>query len=200
MLCENCSESPCSCLDSRVAAELSPFTNAIDAIWHNPEKYDMRVHGPRALKAGDNNIGLKAALIDAVATMRVAAFVHQNHHWTVSGPEFYSDHKLFEQLYEESQDQIDELAEKAVSVAGVSAVDFGAGFLRKLAALLPALDGLPPVKASLAIEERVLGAIGRVKGCGDPITAGIENLLDDICDNHESFQYLLGQRDTGAVP
>ena len=106
MLCENCSESPCSCLDSRVAAELSPFASAVDAIWHNPEKYDMRAHGPRVLKAG--GVGLKDALVDAVATMRLAAFVHQNHHWTVSGPGFYSDHKHFEQLYDESQEQIDE--------------------------------------------------------------------------------------------
>ena len=194
-MCAHCSKTSCTCLQERVAAELaSAFGDAIDAIWKNPERYNQVLHGPRLFKAASPK--LKTAVIDLVSTMRLAALTHQGNHWTVSGPEFYSDHKLFERLYEESQAQIDALAEKAVSLMQVRAIELHEGLQRCMPLLNLLISLAVPGESSGLAEDHVQAAVLAVKACGqsEPLTPGLTNLLDDIYDTHESFQYLLGQR------
>jgi len=55
-----------------------------------------------------------AELSSLLAVLRSAAIVHQAHHWQTRGIPFEGDHKLYEQLYNESLEMIDQLAERAV--------------------------------------------------------------------------------------
>jgi starvation-inducible DNA-binding protein len=58
-------------------------------------------------------------------------------HWNVRGPQFYSLHKLFEELYGSLQGEVDTLAER-ISILG----GFASGSLRRQAAL-SSLEELP---------------------------------------------------------
>ncbi|MBP1915253.1 starvation-inducible DNA-binding protein [Lederbergia galactosidilyticus] len=41
-----------------------------------------------------------------------------NHHWYVKGPHFFSLHEKFEELYNEADKNIDELAERLLAIGG----------------------------------------------------------------------------------
>jgi len=58
-------------------------------------------------------------------------------HWNVRGPEFYQLHKLFDDLYEPLGDQVDSIAERAVTLGG-----FAMGTVR-CAAANSALEEFP---------------------------------------------------------
>src|ERR1700733_8176214 len=121
---------------------LKPTDESIQVVWHDPTAYDPLKHGPpylpgvtyepvklsseqkkeirrRAKQASDLVAPeipgyQRADLPMLLAAMQAAAMVHQMHHWMCKGPTFFADHKLFERLYEESLELIDQLAEKAV--------------------------------------------------------------------------------------
>jgi starvation-inducible DNA-binding protein len=74
-------------------------------------------------------------------------------HWNVKGPNFIALHELFDKLAEESEDYIDDLAERVTALGGVAL-----GTAREVAkkSRLPeiALGGLPGVEAVKALVER----------------------------------------------
>ncbi|GAC1620236.1 MAG: DNA starvation/stationary phase protection protein Dps [Nevskia sp.] len=74
-------------------------------------------------------------------------------HWNVKGPNFIALHELFDKLAEESEDYIDDLAERATALGGVAV-----GTAREVAkkSRLPeiALGGLPGMDAVTALVER----------------------------------------------
>lgn len=139
-----------------------------------------------------------------VAVLRAAALVHQSHHWQTRGDTFYSDHKLYEQLYGESLGPIDRLAERAVGsghrllvhpviqAAQVAAlVKFFCGDIQ--------IDPTPDEYAltSFMTEAHVLSLMGMAYGAlkaSSALSPGTDNLLQDIADTHETFVYLLRQR------
>lgn len=83
-------------------------------------------------------------------------------HWNVKGPHFIALHELFDKLAEESEDYIDDLAERVTALGGVAL-----GTARAVAtkSRLPeiALTGLPGTEALKALVERyaLLGASTR---------------------------------------
>src|SRR5690349_16683526 len=66
------------------------------------------------------NIGVKpenlsevaASLNKMLADEHVLYIKTRNAHWNVEGPDFYTQHKFFEEHYEQLQDIIDEVAER----------------------------------------------------------------------------------------
>jgi len=48
----------------------------------------------------------------------------QNFHWNVTGPLFYSLHKLFEEQYQELANAVDEIAERIRSLGGYTPASF----------------------------------------------------------------------------
>jgi starvation-inducible DNA-binding protein len=46
--------------------------------------------------------------------------MYKKHHWQVAGPTFYSLHLLFDKHYEEQNELVDLLAERVLSLGGVS--------------------------------------------------------------------------------
>jgi starvation-inducible DNA-binding protein len=51
-----------------------------------------------------------------LADLRVHHHNLRNFHWTVSGPQFYELHKKFEQLYDQTNELIDDVAERLLAL------------------------------------------------------------------------------------
>lgn len=60
----------------------------------------------------DQLIGIKSLLERLLADQYVLYTKTRNFHWNVQGPEFYELHKLFEEQYDQLDEQIDEVAER----------------------------------------------------------------------------------------
>ncbi len=149
--------------------------------------------------------GLALAELGAfVAVLRSAALVHQSHHWQTRGDTFYSDHKLYEGLYEESLSFIDRIAERAVGAGNRllvhpviqasqvgSIVKFFCGDIQA--------DPTPDQYAlvSFMTEVYVLSFLGmtyQALEATQMLSKGTDNLLQETADKHETFVYLLRQR------
>ncbi len=60
---------------------------------------------------------LHARLADAID---LATQIKQAH-WTVKGPHFYSLHKMFDDIHEDVQEYVDDIAERAIQLGGQTA-------------------------------------------------------------------------------
>lgn len=118
-----------------------------------------------------------APLAQLLATARAVAFVHQAAHWQTRGGHFYGDHLLFERLYNESQDFIDELAERTVGSGALPLV----GTHPQISAIRHAIDRQVPQGANTP-QQLV------------QISFEAERALVELSDLHEQFIYLLQQR------
>lgn len=138
-----------------------------------------------------------------LAHLRALSLTHQVHHWQAKGDPFFGDHKLFEQLYTGTLEEIDSIAERAVGLGGPENVDLAAQLGHSIK-LIGAFDsnGTIPVPSMLAKRSldmefgfiRCLDlAAGSMRDSGT-LTRGTDNLLAGIEDAHESNVYLLKQR------
>lgn len=216
----------------------SPY-DSTEVVWHDPTKYDAIKHGPsylpgrtklasaqkaevRAFVKQAADPGLKdlpevSPLSMVLTFMRALAHVHQSHHWQTRGQTFYADHLLFERLYSESLEFIDQVAERAVGIYGPEAVD---PFLQatgvqivvayvcghtKGDAMQTSLEANTPelmVERSLRGEVKFLKVLeASIKALGEfgKLSPGTSNLLEGVSDKHEAFVYLLRQRSGGRV-
>lgn len=53
-----------------------------------------------------------------VATLKCIYSISQQNHWKAKGSSFYSDHLLFQRIYEQTQENVDEAAEKFLAILG----------------------------------------------------------------------------------
>ena len=58
-----------------------------------------------------------------IAFLRAMYLFYQNAHWQSNGPGSYSNHLMFERLYENVSEQIDAIAEKSISLFGNDVLD-----------------------------------------------------------------------------
>ena len=58
-----------------------------------------------------------------IAFLRAMYLFYQNAHWQSNGPGSYSNHLMFERLYENVSEQIDAIAEKSIGLFGNEVVD-----------------------------------------------------------------------------
>lgn len=197
--------------------------DATNAIWQQPTTYDPMRHGPPYLPlmgkiaavqdmvrvASDASyeelqtyLGQTGELGVLVSFMRSVSMIHQTHHWQTRGTSYYADHLLFERLYDESQDMIDSLAERAVGLNTFDIVDVRLQIenMSRIVDFLAQKDlrgAEGYVVTSLRSETLLLVllkmAYQQLEGRG-ALSLGLDNLLQDIADKHESFVYLLKQR------
>lgn len=117
----------------------------------------------------------------------------RHYHWNVKGEEFFKLHEKFEEIYTETGDVIDELAERVVGLEGVP--------LHTLAHMLESTGleedvDLPAagemvsrtVKDIGAINDQLLKAISVAEKAEDRTTT---NLLDDVHDGLEAHLWML---------
>lgn len=200
-----------------------PYEESFHHVWHDPTSYDPVKHGPSYLKLGSDHKALVRAslkgsayydtgqqyarsnmepLSTLLAVLRAASHIHQTHHWQTRGGHYYADHLLFERLYNESQQFIDEVAERAVGSGGEALVDARLQ-VNLLAAMVnssyPVRTPAPEemVVVSLGAEQMVLGVVQAILNrmeTENTLSPGTSNLLEGLSDKHEQFTYLLGQR------
>jgi len=150
------------------------------------------------IKLAQEKVADLSPLSDVLAHLRAAAHVHQTHHWQTRGKEYYADHLLFERLYNDGQPFIDQVAERAVGGGSVDLVD-GLKQVDKVGEIVHKMYATAEdmVKRSLAAENMVLEVIKaaiNTLSSADDISYGTSNLLEGIYDMHETFVYLLKQR------
>lgn len=199
-------------------------------IWHTPTEYDALKHGPPYLpgvtyepvklssteraevrtfvkKAAEVAIhpeGLLAGDVPPLelllACLQALAMLHQSHHWSTRGASFYADHLLFERLYNESLESIDQVAERAVGLQqppSISAYHQVQHIHAYLQAFGFATTAGEMVGVSLSAETAGLAVLNNVMDSLESqgqLSHGVSNLLEGVADKHESFVYLLRQR------
>lgn len=65
----------------------------------------------------------RQVLMESLAALRSLYWIHWTAHWQVSGANFGSAHQMFETFKEQTEEEIDTLAEKVVMMFGPDAVD-----------------------------------------------------------------------------
>lgn len=137
--------------------------------------------------------------------------IHQTHHWQVSGGAFYSDHLLFERLYETVSKQVDGVAERAVGLGNADLVNLRSS-LRNVTRFVDAVEmsvhleesgdeALRMVKTSYLAEKFFISALEDIMKdlkAKNLMSFGMEQLLGTILDEHEGLCYLLKQRIKGS--
>jgi DNA-binding ferritin-like protein len=114
----------------------------------------------------------------------------------VKGPTFYSDHRLFQRLYESVQAQVDTLAEKMVGAYGEDAVDgmdVGAKF-ESWVRRWNQVDCLH--KRGLLSEQDFQSTCLKVYeslGQSGDLSLGMDDFLMATANEHETNEYLLRQ-------
>ena len=144
--------------------------------------------------------------------LRFVTNTHQLHHWVAKGSNSYSDHLLFERLYDESSEEIDQLAEKIIGVGNSRLVGLAiqSKQMFKLAntehtnSLVPVIGvdivdnmSYDCIFCSLKVEQNFLWCIAYTIDLLEEsglLTNGLDNLLQGLADKHEEHVYLLKQR------
>jgi len=143
-------------------------------------------------------------LSNVLAYVRALSWCYQAAHWQTRGSTFYADHLLFERLYKETDAQVDGLAEKAVGLAiSVSSAAVDPVDQSTFVAVVKQICGTDTSATScaprmLAAEKAFLAEFMPAIMLGlehtGHLTDGLENALQGLMDEHESFVYLLEQR------
>lgn len=145
-----------------------------------------------------------AELAVITAVQRAAAIVHQAHHWRTRGPLSYSDHLLFERIYNTVNESVDGLAEKTVGL-GSHLLVHASTQINQIGALVQLFSGDTAAvdsaeyypQCSYAVEAQTVTLISLAKNSLESkgqLSDGLDNMLQGILDVHENLIYLLKQR------
>jgi DNA-binding ferritin-like protein len=203
----------------------TPPDDATFVIWQDPSSYNPFFHGPPYLPGMkvrmDKSASVKSAqdvatklaqgpgfsLPTALAFLRALSMIHQSHHWLTHGDTYYADHLLFERLYNETVEEVDQVAERAVGLGcplDKILPTVQAAIVHHIVKLFCEGEtiGEPSVahsyvESSLKAEKSFLKCLSiivhEMKEHGE-LTRGTDNLIAGIEDKHESHVYLLQQR------
>jgi DNA-binding ferritin-like protein len=198
-----------------------------NVLWHTPTEYNPLRHCPPYLPglpytpvvlsseqrgavkafAKSANVTVDGTSMTALlGALQGAAMLHQTHHWSTRGRTFYADHQLFERLYDESLELIDQVAERLIGLGSPRIQAFTQARLALEFVQKCGLSNSPDemVQASIKAEIAILNLVDQVLRAFETsgtLTHGTSNLLEGVADKHESFLYLLQQRNVpGALP
>lgn len=135
-------------------------------------------------------------VLEALAALRAAFIVYRNAHWQVRGPNYYGNHLLFQRLYEETQLQVDRLAEQIVGTWGSEALG-GEGDVEIVERWVSEMSrGQDPLKNSLEAattsRDMLSKAYDALKESGQ-MTIGWDDLLMALASEKDQHVYLLQQ-------
>lgn len=130
-----------------------------------------------------------------IAALKAISLIHQQNHWLAKGNDFYGDHLLFQRIYESAQENLDNAAEKMVTLFGDECLDnkFQADLLNKLL-LKYGSSGEDLVEASLTVENFFQKLSKSAFDCFEnenTMTLGLDDLLMSIASEREEAIYLL---------
>jgi DNA-binding ferritin-like protein len=152
---------------------------------------------------GDEKYAELAVFVDL---LRALAMIQQTAHWQTSGPNFMGDHLLFERLYNETNAEVDVVAEKAAGVGSARLLElrYSLENMKRFAVAVDEVTTLGTPSEVSPHVRRVWKAETAFLKAGDKLmemlekrgllTRGVENLLGAVLDKHEGHVYLLKQR------
>jgi starvation-inducible DNA-binding protein len=143
------------------------------------------------------NIGIKdqdrQAVVNILNTLLSDEFVlyakTRNYHWNVTGPQFHDFHKFFEAQYEELDEVIDEVAERARALGG-------AEFLKQTRLAeedAAAVDAKGMVASLLNDHEAIVRSLRKdLETCNSKHhDAGTSDFLTGLMEKHEKTAWML---------
>lgn len=167
---------------------------------HNVNGYECRdlPCSTDTTSTGEDMAAAPKKVIDAFVSLSAAYQVYRNSHWKVQGPNYYGNHLLFQRLYEETEKQVDLIAEQIVGTWGSHALgeDGHAEEIQEWVTEVYEQGGEDPLHASLeaaAASRHALGeAYDELKERGK-IPIGWDDLLMSLAQQKDQHLYLLGQ-------
>lgn len=209
-----------------VSSSVTPPDDATFVIWQDPSSYNPFFHGPpylpgmkvrmdrqasqRTLVAAANKManGLGYGLPTVLVFLKALVHIHQSHHWLTHGEAYYADHLLFERLYDQTLEDVDGVAEKAIGTRCPLDTMHPGLQARIVSHIVEKYcgDGVQStgsdnpkayLEVSLLAETQFMACLAEIakvmKEKGE-LTRGVDNMLAGIEDKHEGHLYLLRQR------
>ncbi len=123
---------------------------------------------------------------------------YQNLHWKSRGENFYSDHKMFQKIYESVEAPLDSWAEKLMVIYGDKSIDSirssesSVEWLKRWAAS----DNIaqPEIDMQSAVNE-IFASMSK----SGTLTMGANDFLMSLCNNRDKYLNWLKQRQSKSV-
>lgn len=130
-----------------------------------------------------------------LATLRTIYNLAQENHWKSKGSNFYSNHLLFQRIYEETQENVDEAAEKLITLFGDEVLneEILLSTESKVKQKYFNLEGIDQV---LKIIKDFISFSKFAYNCFEQekkLTLGLDDMIMSIASDQESHVYLLTQ-------
>jgi DNA-binding ferritin-like protein len=130
---------------------------------------------------------------DLVYILAALNIFYRSAHWRSKGPSFYQDHLLFARLYENIDNEVDNLVELLIAYEGGTEFAFPRVFVENSLKYLPAgkETARENAEAALELEQKLLNQIRQISE--ETASVGVYNQIASIADNHTRNTYLLKQ-------
>lgn len=159
----------------------------------------MSKNGGRKAAASGTGLAEKSrkTLVEVLNRLLADEFVlyvkTRNFHWNVVGPDFSELHKFFEAQYEQLDEHIDEIAERARALDGMAAGSMTDYLkLTRLAEASSHLSAPEMLRALLADREQVIRQLrDDIETAGDAGDKGTEDFLTGLMEEHEKMAWML---------
>lgn len=138
--------------------------------------------------------------IEVFAIHYTLNLVYQTAHWLSKGNQSYSDHLLYERLYNEVSGTLDKIAEKWIPTFGEDSINpsevtrISAEHLSSFKDAKPTPDNLAKIAIQFQKEALKLTTELYMKKKNEDISLGMDDFLMSLCNDHEHRLYLLNQR------
>lgn len=138
-------------------------------------------------------------LYAAICALNCLKDVHLTGHWSCAGQTFYTDHTLFQTLYQAVVSEVDDVAEKFIGTNDnehITHEDLCVG-TALVSANINTISKKDFISCSLEAELNVMEVLNIVSEsltANNGLTKGIDNMICDMLDAHEKHVYLLKQR------
>jgi DNA-binding ferritin-like protein len=156
--------------------------------------FDMK-EGRIKLAQKSDESGAISLLNGYLAILRILVIVFQHGHWKCKGSNFYSNHLLFERIYNDANGLVDITAEKLIGIYGNSAllhtkqVPLMAEFIAKYEDEDFVKNSIIATESCLSVGEDVYN---RLKEMAE-LTLGMDDMIMSNASKLEEFIFLLKQ-------
>lgn len=131
-----------------------------------------------------------------VAFLRCIYLLNQNFHWVTNGPNFYSQHLLFERIYKSAEENADLAAEKIIGLWGSEVIDINEQGKCIAKILAEAVVSKNLAESALKLEEKFQQLSEQFYSEleeQNKLTLGLDDAIMSIASDREESIYLLKQ-------
>jgi DNA-binding ferritin-like protein len=161
----------------------------------NPlDLYEDMKAGRIKLAKKNKDEGSAKLMNEYLAMLRLAFMIYQHTHWKCKGSSFYSDHLLFERLYNETKTMIDQAAEKIIGSFGNDALNHSNQC--DLVCSLNEYTSDDHIGNALNVAkdfcEKAENVYSRIKSL-EELSLGMDDMIQSHVNTVESHKYLISQ-------